>query len=93
MDTKYVDDPDKGGDDSAEDVCRIKVQLSQKNSITVSLQKSHPFKFAILQCATKLNVPDSKLKLYFDGDLISPSDTPDSLDLENEACIDLKIMP
>ncbi|XP_033228524.1 uncharacterized protein CG4449 isoform X3 [Belonocnema kinseyi] len=93
MDTKYVDDRSRAANVSDQDICQIKVQHSQKEAIVVSLRKTHPFKIAILQCATQLNVPDFKLKLYFDGDLISPSDTPESLDLEEQACIDLKIMP
>lgn len=92
MDTQYVDDRSRAVNVSDQDVCKIKVQHSQKESIIVSLQRNLPFKIAILQCATKLNVPASKLKLYFDGDLISPSDTPESLDLEDQACVDLKVM-
>ena len=92
MDTEYVGEKGKAMDDSDEDVCKIKVQKSQKESIMISLQKDQPFKFVILQCAAQLNVPDSKVRLYFDGDLISSDDTPESLDLEQEACVDLKVI-
>lgn len=84
-------DQGKGNAEENEDNCKIKVQMSQKQSINVNLQKNQPFKNIIHQCATELNICASKIKLYFDGDLIDLSDTPESLDFENEACIDLKL--
>ncbi|XP_051167023.1 uncharacterized protein CG4449 [Leptopilina boulardi] len=91
IDVEFANEQGKGNNEENEDTCKIKIQMSQKESIMVNLQKNQPFKCIIHQCATQLNVPASKIKFYFDGDLIDLSDTPESLDFENEACIDLKL--
>ncbi|XP_043464318.1 uncharacterized protein CG4449 [Leptopilina heterotoma] len=91
IDLEFANEQGKGNTDENDDTCKIKVQMSQKQSINVNLQKNQPFKNIIHQCATELNICATKIKLYFDGDLIDLSDTPESLDFENEACIDLKL--
>ncbi|EGI68958.1 PREDICTED: uncharacterized protein CG4449 isoform X2 [Acromyrmex echinatior] len=75
-----------------EDICNIKVQTAnKKQSLTIRLKKDEPFKTLFANCAEQLGVKENNLKLYFDGEQINPSDTPESLDLEGEACIDLHI--
>lgn len=80
---------DKSND---EDVCTIKVQTAnKKQSLTIPLRKDEHFKTLFAKCAEQLGITESNLKLYFDGEQISPTDTPESLDLEEEACVDLRI--
>ncbi|KAK2575876.1 hypothetical protein KPH14_007247 [Odynerus spinipes] len=74
-----------------ENICQIKVQTANKESIIVPLKKNQPFKILIASCARQWNVSESSIKLYFDGESINVNDTPESLDLEQEACIDLRI--
>ncbi|XP_077259967.1 DNA repair protein Rad60 isoform X3 [Temnothorax americanus] len=75
-----------------EDVCTIKVQTAnKKQSLTIPLKKDEQFKRLFANCAEQLNVKEEELKFYFDGEQISPTDTPESLDLEGEACVDLHI--
>lgn len=49
------------------------------------------FEKVVLDCAEKLNVNPSRIKLLFDGDTIAPDDTPESLDLEDQVCVDLYV--
>ncbi|XP_018337015.1 PREDICTED: uncharacterized protein CG4449 isoform X3 [Trachymyrmex septentrionalis] len=75
-----------------EDICNIKVQTAnKKQSLIIPLKKDEAFKTLFANCAEQLGVKENNLKLYFDGEQINPSDTPESLDLEGEACIDLHI--
>lgn len=90
IDLEFANDQSKDYEQN-DNICKIKIQKSQKESIMVNLQKDQPFKFAIIQCATQLDIPASKIKLYFDGDLINSDDTPESLEFDDEACVDLKI--
>lgn len=66
--------------------------MSTKQKIVVDLKMNETFKGVLLTCAEQLGVPSSQIKLSFDGDEISPTDTPESLDLEQEACIDLRVV-
>lgn len=80
---------DKSND---EDICTIKVQTAnKKQSLTISLKKDERFKALFTNCAEQLGVKEKDLKFFFDGEQISPTDTPESLDLEKEACVDLHI--
>nr|XP_050869362.1 uncharacterized protein LOC127072742 isoform X2 [Vespula vulgaris] len=74
-----------------ENICQIKVQTANKESLMFPLKKNQQFKILIASCARQWGVNKSNIKLYFDGEAINVSDTPESLDLEQEACIDLCI--
>lgn len=41
--------------------------------------------------AADLNVPISKLKFSFDGETISPTQTAQDLEMENDDCIDVTV--
>lgn len=74
-----------------EDICQIKVQITNKESLIVPLKKNQQLKLLTTTCARHWNIDESSIKLYFDGECINFNDTPESLDLEQEACIDLRI--
>lgn len=79
-------------DDNENDACSIKVQTANKRqSMTVPHKKNQQFQMLFSYCASELRENESNLKFYFDGELINPTDTPESLDMEAEACIDLRI--
>lgn len=81
---------EKNNDD--DNVCTIKVQTAnKKQSLIISLKRDQQFKALFANCAKQLGVKERSLKFYFDGEQISPTDTPELLDLEEEACIDLHI--
>ncbi|KAI4474377.1 hypothetical protein M0802_015632 [Mischocyttarus mexicanus] len=75
-----------------EDICQVKVQTANKESLVIPLKKNQQFQILIASCAREWGIKKSNIKLYFDGDPINDSDTPESLDLEQEACIDLRII-
>ncbi|XP_063986639.1 uncharacterized protein LOC135167405 [Diachasmimorpha longicaudata] len=75
-----------------EDVCRIKAQVSAKKFVTYKLRKDESFKKLREHCSKELKIPVEKIKFYFDGDQVEDPDTPDILDLDDEACIDVKIL-
>lgn len=79
-------------DKNDDNTCSIKIQTAnKKQSLTILLQRKQQFKVLLASCAEQLGIKENNLKLYFDGEQISLTDTPESLDLEEEACIDLHI--
>lgn len=79
-------------DKDNENVCSVKVQMANKKQpIVILLKKNEQFKALFAKCAEQLGMEEDTLKFYFDGEQIDYSDTPESLDLEGEACIDLHI--
>ncbi|XP_070168446.1 DNA repair protein Rad60 [Polyergus mexicanus] len=83
---------DKNNDEDNDDICTIKIQTAnKKQSLTIPLKKDQQFRALFSNCAEKLGIKESNLKFYFDGEQIRPIDTPELLDLEGEACIDLHI--
>ncbi|XP_076166629.1 zonula occludens-like protein polychaetoid isoform X2 [Ptiloglossa arizonensis] len=73
-----------------EDVCVIKVQTTNKMSLTILVKRDENFKTLWTKCAQELHTEESRIKLYFDGELIAITDTPDSLEIEDKACFDLR---
>ncbi|XP_034946979.1 uncharacterized protein CG4449 [Chelonus insularis] len=71
---------------------KIKVQSSLKKFWNFDFNKDEKFQKIFDLCAKENNVPVTKLKCFFDGELIMPTGTPDDLDIEDEACFDLKII-
>ncbi|XP_003705232.1 DNA repair protein Rad60 [Megachile rotundata] len=82
---------DNEEDENDGNTCIIKVQTTNKKTITASVKRDENFKVVLAKCAQDLNVEESKIKLYFDGELVTLTDTPDSLDIEDEACFDLRL--
>lgn len=84
---------DKENKKDKNDACDIKIQTAnKKQSLTFSLKKNQQFRTLFSYCALKLSENENNLKFYFDGEQISSTDTPESLDMEGEACIDLRIL-
>ncbi|KAK9297970.1 hypothetical protein QLX08_008498 [Tetragonisca angustula] len=73
------------------DTCIIKIQTTSKKSLIVSVKRSEHFKKLLEKCVEEFNVEESKIKLYFDGELIAATNTPDSLEIDDEACFDLQL--
>lgn len=81
----------QNNEENDENTCVIKVQTTTKKTITVSVKRDENFQVLSVKCAQALDVEESKIKLYFDGELVTLTDTPDSLEIEDEACFDLKL--
>ncbi|XP_017891358.1 uncharacterized protein CG4449 [Ceratina calcarata] len=78
-------------EDIDEDTCVIKIQTGAKKKLNIRVKRDETFKSLLEKCSQELEVEELKIKLYFDGELISPTDTPDSLDIEDEACFDIRL--
>ncbi|CAL7950875.1 unnamed protein product [Xylocopa violacea] len=74
-----------------ENVCVIKIQTTNKKNLIISVKRDENFKALLERCAQELNTEESKIKLYFDGEVVAITDTPDSLEIEDEACFDLRL--
>lgn len=74
-----------------ENICMIKIQTTDKKSLKIPIPKDQNFNVLFIKIALELSVDKSKIKLYFDGESVTAKDTPDSLDLEEEACFDLRL--
>lgn len=81
-----------GQDEAQENTCKIKIQTSDKRTLTVTLKNDEAIKALVHTCSEQLDIPESKMKFYFDGEVIDSDETPESLDLDDEACFDLKII-
>ena len=51
--------------------------------------QSDPLEKAMTAFAAELKLPLSRLKFSFDGEIISPSQTAEDLEMENDDCIDV----
>ncbi|KAJ8673156.1 hypothetical protein QAD02_004418 [Eretmocerus hayati] len=72
--------------------CKIKIQTTDKKSLVITLKHEEKFSVLLNQCSEQLGIPKSKIKFFFDGEEVDITDTPDSLDLDDEACFDLKLL-
>ena len=54
--------------------------------------QSDPLQKAMTAFAAALDVPISKVKFSFDGEDISPSQTAEDLELENDYVIDARVL-
>lgn len=64
---------------------------NQTNQFKFKIQKTDPFSKIIAAVAAKQGISVDKIKLKFEGDTLSPDDTPNDLDMENGDLIDLHI--
>ncbi|XP_039490584.1 uncharacterized protein CG4449 [Drosophila santomea] len=71
---------------------QVKVQADKwKNPLVMPMKKKDTFKMLYIKCAEELNCDARLIKLFFDGDLLDPEDTPINQDMEGNEVIDLKI--
>ncbi|KAL0275756.1 UNVERIFIED_CONTAM: hypothetical protein PYX00_003518 [Menopon gallinae] len=64
----------------------------KKNVLKFSVRKDEPLKLTMIRYAEQIETPLDKVKFYFDGEILSASDTPESLGLDNDEVIDVKIV-
>ncbi|XP_017072508.2 uncharacterized protein CG4449 [Drosophila eugracilis] len=71
---------------------QVKVQAAKwKNPMVMSMKKRDTFKMLYIQCAEEMNCDARLIKLFFDGELLDPDDTPKNQDMECNELIDLQI--
>ncbi|BFF93045.1 uncharacterized protein DMAD_10977 [Drosophila madeirensis] len=71
---------------------QLKVQGDMfKRPILIGMKKKDVFKLLYLKCADELNCDVHLVKLFFDGDLLDPEDTPKAQGMEGNEIIDLHL--
>lgn len=74
-----------------ENCVTLKLQDVQKRVLKFSVQKDEPLKLTMIRYAEQIEKPLKDVKFYFEGEILRPTDTPESLGLENDEIIDVKI--
>ncbi|KAA8492332.1 Small ubiquitin-related modifier 1 [Porphyridium purpureum] len=69
----------------------IKVKDSDGNEVQFKIKRTTPMSKLMSAYASRLGVDENTYRFNFDGNRISPSDTPDSLDMEDMDCIDAMV--
>ncbi|XP_017131466.1 uncharacterized protein CG4449 [Drosophila elegans] len=71
---------------------QVKVQADKwKHPMVIPMKKKDSFKMLYIKCAEELNCEARLIKLFFDGELLDPKDTPKNQDMEGNELIDLQI--
>ncbi|XP_017015218.2 DNA repair protein Rad60 [Drosophila takahashii] len=71
---------------------QVKVQADKwKQPMVMPMKKKDTFKMLYIKCAEELNCDARHIKLFFDGELLDPEDTPKNQDMEGNELIDLQI--
>lgn len=73
---------------------KIKIKVQEKDvrkPLVFYLCKDQPVHLLIRACAKQLKLPEDKISIKFDGDVLMHSDTLNSLDIDNEVVMDLFI--
>ncbi|XP_052836175.1 uncharacterized protein CG4449 [Drosophila gunungcola] len=71
---------------------QVKVQADKwKHPMVMPMKKKDTFKMLYIKCAEELNCDARLIKLFFDGELLDPEDTPKNQDMEGNELIDLQI--
>jgi len=73
------------------DLIVLKVRLGTEQPNKFRLKKSAPLEKIFQALAEKKKVEPTRVKLMFDGESISPEQTPEDLDMEDEDLIDASI--
>ncbi|XP_044727835.1 uncharacterized protein CG4449 [Chrysoperla carnea] len=75
---------------NAASMIQLKVQLrDRKKPLHVFIKKTEPLSVLMAKCTEELECDIKKLRFEFDGDLLNPNDTPESLDFDGGECIDV----
>ncbi|XP_077996180.1 NFATC2-interacting protein-like [Glandiceps talaboti] len=72
-------------------VVHIKVQGGTKTKKIISIKKTDPMEKLMDEYSKFLDIPRNKIAFVFDGDRISPTETPQDLDMESEDVIDVLV--
>ncbi|XP_016959764.1 uncharacterized protein CG4449 [Drosophila biarmipes] len=73
---------------------QVKVQADKwKQPMVMPMKKKYTFKMLYIKCAEELNCDARHIKLFFDGELLDPEDTPKNQDMEGNELIDLQMKP
>ncbi|XP_030559438.1 uncharacterized protein CG4449 [Drosophila novamexicana] len=68
---------------------QLKVQCDKwKKPLIIPIKKTEPFKILYIKCAEEMECDVQGFKLFFDGELLDPDDTPKNQDMEGNEVID-----
>ncbi|XP_023169199.2 uncharacterized protein CG4449 [Drosophila hydei] len=70
---------------------QLKIQNDKwKQPLIIPMKKTETFKMLYIKCAEEMECDVKDFKLFFDGDLLEPDDTPKNQDMEGNEIIDYR---
>ncbi|XP_070573406.1 NFATC2-interacting protein-like [Ptychodera flava] len=77
--------------ESDNDYVQIKVQGKDKSKKIISIKRTDPLERLMEEYSSWKQIPRNKVTFFFDGDKLSPQNTPQDLDMETDDVIDVMI--
>ncbi|RZF39236.1 hypothetical protein LSTR_LSTR010330 [Laodelphax striatellus] len=82
---------DAEADENNKNLCNFKILVEgQKAPSYVKMEKDQTMHVLLSKLAGQLNLNIEKMRLWFDGDLITPNHTPLTMELEGDECFEIK---
>lgn len=69
----------------------VKLLLDSKASLSIKLSKNQKMNILYKKCSEELNIPDEKIKISFDGEVVEQEDTVSDLGVEHGDAFDVLI--
>lgn len=70
---------------------KVKLLLDSKSSLSIKLSKNQKMNILYKKCSEELNIPDEKIKISFDGEIVQQEDTVSDLGVEDGDAFDVVI--
>lgn len=70
---------------------KVKLLLDSKASLSIKLSKNQKMNILYKKCSEELNIPDEKIKISFDGEIVQREDTVSDLGVEDGDALDVLI--
>ncbi|XP_049544527.1 uncharacterized protein LOC125956557 [Anopheles darlingi] len=71
----------------------LKLQLEKrKEPLQIRIEKTQTMAVVIVKCAEELKCKPTKIRLYFDGDMVNSNSKPDDLELEGDEVLDVRLV-
>lgn len=70
---------------------KVKLLLDSKASLSIKLSKNQKMNILYKKCSEELNIPDEKIKISFDGEIVQQEDTVSDLGVEDGDAFDVVI--
>lgn len=70
---------------------KVKLLLDSKASLSIKLSKNQKMNILYKKCSEELNIPDEKIKISFDGEIVQQEDTVSDLGVEDGDAFDVLI--
>lgn len=70
---------------------KVKLLLDSKASLSIKLSKNQKMNVLYKKCSEELNIPDEKIKISFDGEIVQQEETVSDLGVEDGDAFDVLI--